>query len=453
MFESWTRFFRRNRRRLLISTGLLAILYVGSKYLTSKLVALQKRLTEENFAKEQIKRRFQQTQRDCYLTFLSLLPVLAEPILHELPVESITRQLQSKRLNRAGGGSANNNNQTNSSTILSDDFSLAPSDPTRQQTLVAPEQKSKTQLWSELKLQTITRFFTLAYSESLLIVFLHLQLNILSRRSYLETALKLASQNNGIQLIDNEISGGDESISEQAFLSFSWWLLNKGWLEIKKQVETCVEDVWGELNPRQELTMVEFASLIQRTQSLVESVVLAPGSSKPQRLESSISASYEVVHSNESESTMLKSLLPPEELEFFLLQQTNDLEFLTRFNSNVENTESLSNLLQELEGYLARPELTLVLSSLATTGIARTMDKIAVSLIPKADLSNESADADALLAADDIPKAKLAAYLAQITKQSISLTNNSVENEILLTMNNLQELNDISASVYSNFDE
>ncbi|KAI0462611.1 peroxin [Komagataella kurtzmanii] len=454
MLEYTTGLIRRNKKKFLISSGIIGVGYYVTKTINSKIQEFQNRIREENFAKEQIKRRFHQTQSDCYMTFLSLLPVLCEPIMDDLPVETITKQLQIRRLEKQIG---NKDVKNSGSTVLSDDFSTSQEGAISEDTNKPPELKSKNQLWQELKIKAITRFLTLIYCESLLIVFLHLQLNILSRKSYLETAIRLASETQGIDLVDQESNGDfsgntqDENLSEQAFLSFSWWLLNKGWLEIKNKIEPCVEQHFGGINPRQQLKINEFAELLNKCQNCIDLKVL-------NLTEEDIHLGVGVIEDQsqpvgrKSTNFITNALLPPKEFEFFLLQQTNDLDFLSRFNNNIVNTESLNMLLDELNNYLNNADINLIVNKLATLGITKVLDEIVLNLLQK-NQPNPISDMNIRdIDLNDLPPYKLAALLANITKQSISLTNNSVENPTLADLNNLPELNDLSASVYSNFD-
>lgn len=404
---------RRHKKRVLISTGVVfAVSWVVGSYVTSKISEFQERLKEENFAKEQVKRRFKQTQSDCYMTFLSLLPVLVEPIYEDLNVEEITKELQSRRKK---GGDASRSEAV--STVLSEDLSESGA------AVPQGSEKTKTELWNQLKIESLTRFLTLLYAESLLVVFLHLQLNILSRKSYFETAVKLAAQKNHFE--QAIVEEDDESLAEQAFLSFSWWLLNKGWVQFRDVCRSSVEDVFGEMNPREELTLDEFARLINVVQKKVLGSEDVPG--PMHRL-------------------VLDALLPPQESNFFLLQQTNDLGFLSKFNADLTNVRSLEKLLGELKDYLQNDQIPSIANLLVTVGISRTLDNISADLQSKR--TGQEVDASDRRA----QKIKLASLLASITKQGHQLTNGSFDNDTLFTLNNIQELDDLSASVYSNFD-
>ncbi|VEU21325.1 DEKNAAC102333 [Brettanomyces naardenensis] len=447
MFQYWRELARRHRKKIIISTGVIAVTYLVGSYVAKKVNEFQERLKEENFAKEQVKRRFKQTQSDCYMTFLSLLPVLIEPIYEELNVEEITRELQNRRSDKSrvvSSGVAQS--EVGLSTVASDDLSSADQQGrsnSNSNNEGAPEEqkKTKTELWNTLKIVSLTRFLTLLYSESLLIIYLHLQLNILSRKSYFETAVKLASQRSAKQGRDSDIIFDaavsnvveESTLPEQAFLSFSWWLLNKGWVQIKNVIEDSVEDVFGEINPRQELNIEEFSALINAVQQKIYA--------RLQRLEEP-----------SSPELIVSSLLPPPDLVFFLLQQTNDMEFLSNFNANLANGENLDKLLRELNNYLGNEQVPSILNLLVAVGISKVLDNIFGDMVAKGMASNaQSAEKDEA-EEQKSAKVKLASLLASVTKQSNKLTNNSFDNDILYTLNNLQELDDLSASVYSNFD-
>ncbi|GAV28960.1 hypothetical protein PMKS-002438 [Pichia membranifaciens] len=221
------------------------------------------------------------------MTFLSFLPVLVEPIYKELDVEEITKELKLSRKNKglvADGkselnsedlSSSKNENARNSEESIDQKLGDQALDGATASGSETKPSKTKVELWQELKIKSLTRFLTLIYSETLLIILLHLQLNIISRKSYLKTALKLASKNQGIRLIDLESEEShntvDKDLPEQAFLSFTWWLLNKGWAKLKNIVNESVESVFNEINLREEISIEEFGNLIFEVQKNIDS--------------------------------------------------------------------------------------------------------------------------------------------------------------------------------------
>ncbi|QPG72799.1 hypothetical protein FOA43_000101 [Brettanomyces nanus] len=435
MFQYWRDLARKHRRKIVVTTGVVTVSYLIGRYVTNKVNEFQERLREENFAKEQVKRRFKQTQSDCYMTFLSLLPVLVEPIYEELNVEQITRDLQNRRTDKSKKGQDVVGSGPGLSTVASEDFpsSYAGADSNDDNNATQP-MKTKTELWNTLKIESLTRFLTLLYSESLLIIFLHLQLNVLSRKSYFETAVKLASQRVSNTLQEDDEEEEENTLAEQAFLSFSWWLLNKGWIQLKNLIQDSIEDVFGEINPRQELTIEEFATLVNAVQ---------------QKICKSIAST---AADNTTQGLIVSSLLPEPDLQFFLLQQTNDVGFLSSFNANLTHTENLNKLLMELKDYLGNEQVSSILNLLVTVGISKVLDSIFADMVLKRKAIVNNEDQKMLANEQKLTKVKLASLLAAVTKQSNKLASNSLDNDILYTLNNLQELDDLSAGVYSNFE-
>ncbi|GMF07131.1 unnamed protein product [[Candida] boidinii] len=231
------------------------------------------------------------------------------------------------------------------------------------------------------------------------------------------------------------------------------------------------------------MSIDEFANLISRTQGLIDHQILLPrvnNNNSKQQEQNEFSnidnSTYNIISNpnnsnnnnnnnngnNTSSSILIESFLPPKEMEFYLLQQTNDIDFISKYNSNLNNIENLDKLLIELNNYLNNEKVGEIISLLVTVGITKVLDNIVILLLekssslnkqPTSQESNESAESvDESSQLQQLPKVKLASLLAQITKQSNKLTNNSLDNDILYTLNNLEELDDLSAGVYSNFD-
>lgn len=128
-------------------------------------------------------------------------------------------------------------------------------------------QKSKAELWADLKLQTFTRTLTVIYSIALLSLQTHVQLNLLGRAKYLQSVRALEREErakeglglgemlflggNMVQLEDDEEErlgkeeweDVDEDV-ERKYLTFSWWLLHIGWRELAERVRVAVEEVF-----------------------------------------------------------------------------------------------------------------------------------------------------------------------------------------------------------------
>ncbi|CEH17776.1 Peroxisomal assembly protein PEX3 [Ceraceosorus bombacis] len=171
----------------------------------------------------------------------------------------------------------------------------------------AAEKKLKLELWNELKIAAISRTVTSLYALVLLTLQTSIQLNVLGRRAYLESVSSMfplppAPKKEGVphrillepggqgtgadgwgrfddehqDSDDEEESANDERAkkgaeeTERLFLTFSWWLLHRGWKDLAQTVETAVKDVFGPLGLKAPLTHGEFIELLREVRSKVE---------------------------------------------------------------------------------------------------------------------------------------------------------------------------------------
>lgn len=373
MFSRIRKFIYNHRKKLLISTTVtLASLFFLVRHLHSLFLNHQKRLAEERFNREQIRRRFEQTQKDSLFTIWALVPVLNSSISSGFNVEAITSSLRARR-----------NKDDLSTSSINDELT----------------KKSKNELWDDLKSQSLTKLLTLIYSNALLIIFTRLQLNILARREYLEDALKIASNKHGfnakISMIDNS-----NYANEQAYLSFSWWLLNRGWLSLKDKIKSSVDEVFQDINPRVELTIEEFKNLLLKTTILIEKIDV-----------------------NNDSSFISSVLLPPRNLEIFVVQQILDDQTIDVLQND---SSDLRLLLDETNQYINSSSSLIVLNSLVNSGVNTFVNNI------QSDNN------------------KLAVLLAAATKASNDFKVG--ENDYIKNMDLIPELDELSASVYSNFE-
>jgi peroxin-3 len=448
MFQYLRGLYRRHRKKLIFATGFAAVSYLIGIYVSNKINKFQEQLREENATRDLIKKRFSQTQKDCYMTFLSFLPVLIEPIYKELDVEQVTKELKLIRKNKSissdGKSELNSEDLASSTTTQSDTKGILSNKN------VTKPSKSKIELWQELKIKSLTRFLTLIYSETLLIILLHLQLNIISRKSYLKTAFKLASKNQGIKMIDLESSEDNNNdpdnkdLPEQAFLSFTWWLLNRGSMKLKGIVNDCVEGVFDEINLRDELNIEQFGNLIFEVQKSIDSRLFEVESLN----------SNDNKNIGKSSHRIISLVLPPKDQEFELLQNTNTPEFLLSFNSNPSNTQILQKMNNELKEYLDGDQVCQLIKRISAISISSILGNVDQSLHLKQEIKNDLSKDSAVstMSSDTVSKWKLAFILAVLTPQTNELANRRIDNKVLFSMNNITELDELSASVYSNFD-
>lgn len=124
----------------------------------------------------------------------------------------------------------------------------------------------------------ITRSFTLLYTLSLLTLLTRIQLNLLGRKNYLQSVLTLASpptESFGITLEDHDqererIDLGNDFETNRRYLTFSWWLLHRGWRDLMGKVEAAVKETFGPLNPREDITLVKLSELTLVVRKKVE---------------------------------------------------------------------------------------------------------------------------------------------------------------------------------------
>lgn len=127
----------------------------------------------------------------------------------------------------------------------------------------------------KLTVAALTRSFTLLYTLSLLTLLTRIQLNLLGRLSYLSSVVSLAKPQNSsiISLEDDEglehVFGNDFETNRR-YLTFSWWLLHRGWENLMDKVKEAVTEVFGPVNPREDMTQERFSELTLAVRKKVE---------------------------------------------------------------------------------------------------------------------------------------------------------------------------------------
>ena len=116
------------------------------------------------------------------------------------------------------------------------------------------------------------------YTLALLSLLTRIQLNLLGRKNYLASVIALASQSLQEPTInlenhddDNvERAYGDDFEVNRKYLTFSWWLLHRGWRDVLAKVQTAVKDVFGPVRPSEELNLERLSGLILDVRRKVE---------------------------------------------------------------------------------------------------------------------------------------------------------------------------------------
>ena len=191
---------------------------------------------------------------------------MAQQILEELRVEPILTELQQKRVATTAGTSSvralsttDNDDTATGASMITTNTNLDSEDAER--IVLISQKKTKTELWNELKIMSkgsefgktdvgLVRTLTLIYSLSALVLLSTIQFNLLGRQAYVASILALAPESSSgtapaVQQIRlrEESSIGDLEL-QRSFLSFSWWLVHRGWRTILSRVGSAVEDIF-----------------------------------------------------------------------------------------------------------------------------------------------------------------------------------------------------------------
>lgn len=291
----------------------------------------------------------------------------------------------------------------------------------------------------------LTRSFTLLYTLSLLSLLTRIQLNLLGRRNYLSSVVSLASPQQELSTIsledhddDNpENAFGNDFETNRRYLTFSWWLLHRGWRDLMERVEQAVDDVFGPLNPREDLTQERLSELVLEIRKKVE------GQTSEER----------------RTKRWLPYMLPPQEQEDYVLQESG---VLSSDEVSPQTVSNLRHLLDETSDLIDSPPFTHVLSLLNNEAFSHLIDnKCATEAFKhspptrgteQANPQTFSSSATITPASESSrPKAKLATILAVVSRQAHSIGQGSnPPNEYLAAMEEgVKELEAFAAVVYS----
>lgn len=463
IFSSLAGFFNRNKRRIFITSAVTFSIYLlVNEFVIKKFRNYQNALRQEFMFKQQIRQRFILTQQDCYYTILALLPVLAQPIVDALPVDLITQALRLKKgqqnqpLQQVASGS--------NSELTTDNLNLLDNNNNPQLQLSVYMNKSKAELWNLLKIKTITRTLTLMYSISGLLLISRLQMNILARRSYLESAIVMA----GVKNPNNDIDPHENYIIEQSYLSLSWWLLNKGWGNLSSLIENLVIDKFESVSPKTEIGVIDFelilTEIVEEINTNNKQYVLDNlfPIKYPDLLETILNTNSDVIHQLDIPDSNLTKLIN----ETSSIMSDNNLYFFDLLNQLIAT--NLHTLTSNLSSNLSTTSNSLMMSD----------------TLP--DQQNQQQHQSSKIIELDNKPYKLASFLAQLSVQNGIMINNDDDagandeddfesliknlnsgqgmagngygahelsgNVYINTLNSLDELENFSAGIYSNFE-
>ncbi|KAI0802566.1 Peroxin-3 family protein [Xylaria sp. FL0064] len=471
MLSTTRRWFRRNRTPIAIGVGIVGAGYLATQYVLSKINDARERMSSDRIAKENLRRRFEQNQEDCTFTVLALLPSATANILETMNTENITLEIQQMKGAAKGARSGESSvvapsiadttmtEEGKSTASLQSESGVHASQvalPSASSTgdvaqegsqALQKSRKTKRQLWDDLTISSITRAFTLIYTLALLTMLTRIQLNLLGRRSYLSSVISLATgaAQSTINLENNdddnlEQAYGSDFETNRKYLTFSWWLLNRGWIDVMEKVESAVREVFGHLSPRDLLSFDTFSQLTLEVRKKVET---KSGSERPG-------------------TRWLSCLLPPTPLEDFVLKESGVLGDSAAATANQSGSSSTSSptstitpalrrLLDETSDLVESPAFCHVLTLLLDAGFSVLLNKI---LLPGAFGSNvpgtsSTPEPTEQAATDPTTRAVLLPKILSVLTRQAHVIGNGMPNEYLQEMEYVQDLGAFAAVVYS----
>jgi peroxin-3 len=302
-----------------------------------------------------------------------------------------------------------------------------------------------------LKLPAITRAFTLLYTISLLTLLTRIQLNLLGRRNYLASVVSLAAPppadaSSRIHLENNdddnfEQAYGNDFETNRRYLSLSWWLLHRGCIDLISKVRVAVQEVFGLLNPREEITIEKLSALTLEVRKRVE------GATEEDRryVDPLPTPSFAPTNPVASTCKWLSYLLPPPSQESFVLAESG-MTSPSQSTSPTTST-SLRRLIDETSDIIDSPAFTSVLTRLLDSAFSHLIDvKISQLSYKIPPISADSARVTELVG--DGVKAKVASSLAVFCRQAHAI-GAGANNEYLDKIEQVGELEAFAAVVYS----
>ncbi|KAI4599948.1 peroxin [Pestalotiopsis sp. 9143b] len=482
MLSATRRWFQRNRTPIAIGAGVIGAGYFATQYLLSKLNDARERMSSDRIAKENLRRRFEQNQEDCTFTVLALLPTATTNLLETMNTEKITLEIQQmKGVKNARSAESTATPPSIADTTLTEEegkstvslqsdsgvhaSQVALPSPSTPNTDGAQEggqipasaqnsRRTKRQLWDDLTISckpttntivlsnvrvlirqlAITRAFTLIYTLALLTMLTRVQLNLLGRRSYLSSVISLAtgSGQSTISLENNDDDNAEQAYGNdfdinRKYLTFSWWLLNRGWVDIMNRVEEAVRDVFGHLSPRDLLGFDTFSQLTIEVRKKVE----APAGG----------------------SNWLSLLLPPTDQEAFVLRESGVLGDSATAETSTDATApspptpiALRRMLNETSDLIESPTFNHVLTLLLDAGFSVLLNK---KLLQGAFDRQPMSASIPEFEEEQVAKVVLLPKILSVLTRQAHVIGNGMPNEYLQEMESVKDLEALAAVVYS----
>lgn len=437
---------RRRRYQLLknaskVMLGMGVVMTTGtiiSYYLLKRWILKQRDdMIQLQRMQQQISGRFEQTGQDTTHTVRELVPVL-EMVLNKNGLD-LDQSLQT----------------------LKNKSKVKPQESTAQEE-EEDHTPSKAELWEDLKLKSLIKLVTTIYTSSTLYLLLAIQLNILARRDYLETAINEAIKKENVSVsmsidgvyqwikgkcwgISEETSAPqtDETkqmgrdkltyINEQGFLSMSWWLLNRGWGQYYHLVENIVSVEVNDLTVKDKITKQEFEQRLRRVFNDINNLLCDNNEEK------------------EPVIVLEEVMLPDESMEAYTLQQTLDDESMALLYDD-KNRALISQLLTETRTYIQMNSSHKVMDAMVKRSMDTAINAINANIDCKFKNPKQGQDTDD---ADDNRTSTypIAMFTLAVKEHCSQLL--SSEDTINVTLDSLaqtKELEEFASGVYCNFE-
>lgn len=360
------------------------------------------------------------------------------------------------------------------------------------------EKKQKLALWNELKITAFSRTITTLYSLVLLSLQTHIQLNLLGRYAYLTSVVSLSapasSTNHRIRLErhdgkeldadlestllrdDDELAGGIDVQTERLYLTFSWWFLHQGWKELADNVKDAVQDVFGGLALKTQLTHQDFLLLLNKVRRRVEYEAKDDmADTADGRSEYSEATATTIAHRRGKRKTFLSILFPPTSQEVWVLEKAGAISSDPTVKTISQLSPQLGPLLDETKDLLESKDFSRILrlclnrvfqvfeatlrptfgvepimTSAEVDGLLRQSSAVAARAL--GDSTGSSSGRFQQLTEDEQVgiRVRLASLFPAVARQS-SAAINGVPNEYVEALTEIKELKAFSAVIYSSW--
>ncbi|XP_064604936.1 peroxisomal biogenesis factor 3-like [Liolophura sinensis] len=367
-FERLWNFFKRHRRKILYSGVLIGGTYLTFQYFKKKLHEFQEKEAAECIDLARRQHHFDSNQRTCNMTVLSMLPNLRESLRRSMDTEKIKASIESQTGN-------------------------------------------KLDLWEELKVMSFSRSITAAYSSSILVVLLRVQLNIMGGYLYLDNFLHRVDQ------VESDVRVLIPSITQEKYLSLIQFFITKGVDELSMAVHAAVKSTVGSVSLKEKLSLGDVQNYLEKIRMKLECGVVQGSSTIPT-------------------SPLCHFMLPPEQVQDFSAD-------------SLPEEVVYEELLAQTRDMIDSEDFHSVLQVCVNKAFARFMDFLMEGY--RAFLSTVTGEASGSKSIHDnkVPLAKLIPVVNGIMVRLCGDSPNPFIQELLV----MEPLRDLAANVYEAFSQ